>query len=325
MSGIAVYAVVYPAAMRFFGEFWSSLAPQLIEGFELCLSLDGVTEDEVWAVTGPEQRLRLAPVTSGSNGHWPTPAEIRDKDLAGLAKEFYAVVLLDSDDIVLPGRLEAARNALSEHDVYACALEIVGEDARPLQVPDFALDDSELHELNRGALLADVNAFGFSNSAYRSEILRQCLEVPSQTVLMDWLVASRAHLIGASFTFDAVPRMQYRQYGNNTAKVIPPFTADRVLADTRRVIEHYGLLLDAAHGAGRSVTPFERARERADRLIRWFGAPGAASGVTNLMEYVARLNAMPKKTYLWWQHLTLEVPELGYAAGDSEREDTRTV
>jgi hypothetical protein len=320
MSDVAVYAVVHPGVMRFFSDFWNSLQPQLGDGFEAWLSLDGVAADEVLAVTGPTASVRFVEPQAVSSAGPGSPVDIRKWALAKLTADYAAVVLLDCDDVLLPERLEAARRSLEQYDVYACALRIVDESTSPSPVPLFTLSEDEVDRLRHGALLATANPVGFGNSAFRSEVLAACLDVPTDARLMDWLVASRAHLAGASFTFDTAPRMLYRQYGNNTANILPPFTGDRILTDTRRVLDHYRALLTTPHDSVRSVAPFERAWDHVKNFHDWLEAPGH-SPRRNLTEYVERLNALPMRTFLWWQHVALELPGLDFRTDPVSQEE----
>ena len=71
------------------------------------------------------------------------------------------------------------------------------------------------------------NVFGLSNSAFRSDLLRRCLPIPADAVLVDWFLATRAWLMGARMAFDPEVEMDYRQYGGNMARVGPPFDLRR--------------------------------------------------------------------------------------------------
>ena len=96
--------------------------------------------------------------------------------------------------------------------------------------------------------LPRTNAFGLSNTAYRSDVLRACLPIPAAAALVDWYLITMAWLQGARLAFDPTPRMDYRQHGANMARIRSPFTAERVRADTALVREHFRLVLDAPAG-----------------------------------------------------------------------------
>ena len=64
-----------------------------------------------------------------------------------------------------------------------------------------------------------------------------------QLEAVDWYLITRAWLCGALLAFDPVVRMDYRQHGTNLARFRPPFTSDRVRADTDLVRRHFQQML----------------------------------------------------------------------------------
>lgn len=305
-AALAVYTVLYPDALQHLPEYWDSLRTQLGPGFEAYFSLDDVCEAQVRAVVGDHPRVRYLPAAPGA-----TPASLRSDALARLTRAYAGVVLIDADDLPLPGHLAAAARGLETADVHACALHITDFSGQPLPGAVFtlapeqaaALPGAAAPDLADAAWLARVNAFGFGNSAYRSAVLAACLPVPAEAVLVDWLVASRAYLAGASFAFDREPRMLYRQYPDNTAAVLPPFSAARVARDARRVARHHALLLDHPHATVRDVAPFVRARRLSEGFLEWL--EGGAEG-ERAAEYAARLASVARPVWLWWEHVAAE-------------------
>jgi hypothetical protein len=150
------------------------------------------------------------------------------------------VVLVDSDDLLHASRVSEARAALQLNDLSGCALRLVDQQGQDLG-STFALP------LQSGPedVFPRNNVFGLSNSAFRSELLRKCLPIPSEVVLVDWFLATKAWLYGARMVFDPVVRMDYRQHGANMARVRPPFTQHQVIQDTERVRQHFRILLAA--------------------------------------------------------------------------------
>lgn len=298
---LAVYGVVYEAALKFLPEFWRSLAPQLNGGYTLYLSLDEVSPERALDIIGGEVSVNFLPSVPGS-----TPPSIRADALASFIEAHDGVVLLDCDDVLLPGRLDAARAALRDVDVYGCAMTLVDEHGTRLEGATFS---TELPDTDRalGSLLARCNVFGFSNTAYRSKAIVGCLEMDPDVIAMDWLVASRAYLAGATFIFDDTPRMSYRQYDANTAGVLPPFRPSRLLTDARRVADHFGYLLDSPYGMARSAVPFAAARAKAQAFLAWLEAGSDADGdelrESNLAKYHTELSARIYKVYKWWEHV----------------------
>lgn len=140
------------------------------------------------------------------------------------------------------------------------------------------------------------NIFGFSNSAYHSELLTRCLPIPADVLLVDWFVSTRAWLLGARLTFDRVPRMDYRQHRANTARVRFPFSLDQVISDTALVRQHFQRLLPERkvdYLAERYAEVENVARDIEKFHQRIVLHPG------KLVSYVEALNAL-HPTLVWW-------------------------
>jgi hypothetical protein len=210
--------------------------------------------------------------------------------MAEIVQRYSAVVLVDSDDLLHPTRVQAARNDLETWDVSACALRIMDEDGKDLGAIFGPLDGEDLK-----VLLPRYNVFGLSNTTFRSDVLRDCLSLPSLSDLIDWQLATRAWLLGASMHFDATPRMSYRQYSGNVARVLPPFTDEYVLLATRRVMTHYRDLFESeAPLIDRFDGLLETARDRAQEFER-----SIAHSPKMLGSYVGALNQL-RPRYVWW-------------------------
>ena len=160
--------------------------------------------------------------------------------LAQIVETCSGVVLVDSDDVLHASRVAAARADLQASDLAGCALCLVDQQGKDLGLT-FGLPP----QLGPEDVFPRNNVFGFSNSAFRSDLSRRCLPIPADAVLVDWFLATRAWLLGARLAFDRVPRMDYRQHPANTARVRSPFTPDQVISDTELVRQHFQLLLAA--------------------------------------------------------------------------------
>ena len=287
MSGdrLAVYTTVYPGVEPCLADWLRSVDAQSDRDFDLWIGLDTLTPNDVADACG-----------RSCSAHWVrmtdvTPAEIRSRSLQTLVERYPAVVLVDSDDLLHPSRVAGARQMLRHADVGACAVEFLDATGRALGVvlaPPTGADAAEL--------LPRWNVFGFSNTAWRSTTLRQCLPIPAESALIDWLLATRAWAAGATLAFDPAPRMGYRQHPGGMAPVLPPFDEVQILAATGRVLGHYELLLDrgwplpAQH---RRVLERERARVVAfSAAIRRH--PELLPG------YVEALNRLQPVRVWWW-------------------------
>ena len=145
-------------------------------------------------------------------------------------------------------------------------------------------------------ILPRTNAFGLSNTAYRSDVLRACLPIPAAAALVDWYLITMAWLQGARLAFDPTPRMDYRQHGANMARIRSPFTAERVRADTALVREHFRLVLDGLP-AGALPARATQVREAAADVAAF--DQRVVEDAAALSRYVRELNAAPPPL-LWW-------------------------
>jgi len=284
---LAVYTTVYPAVLKYLPEWYRSLRTQTDQDFELWIGLDALSEADIEDSLGCPVEARWVESPAQS-----TPAQVRDLALTRLTAAGCDVILVDSDDVLHPSRVTAARREIQTSDLTACALEFVSQSGQPLG-SEFNFDPT----LQISEILPGNNVFGFSNSVYRCELLERCLPIPKDAILVDWYLATRAWLFGAELSFDHDVRMNYRQYDANTARVRLPFSPDQVLSDTVLVCKHFQLVL--ASGGQEAFLPGRWAKflrvahdiEQFDRYIHQSSA--------NLNTYLEALNAAVKQP-IWW-------------------------
>lgn len=284
ICNLAVYTTVYPGVEEFLDQWYMTLKQQSDMNFDLWIGVDGLLLDDVQGIIGEELPVNWIVASSGA-----TPAEVRQQAISEMLSDYEAVVFVDSDDLLLPTRVVAARNALMQDEVNGCALALVDGDGNDLNVL-FRPRDAVTAVAN----LPRTNVFGLSNSAYRVEVLKRCLPIPSECVLVDWFLASLAWGMGASIDFDIVPHMKYRQHGQNIAGFLPPFTSQRILRAAEMVLVHYNCVLS------RSTDLFTdrccEIQEAAERVKVFFEAIQVDSILTR---YVDALNKMKIET-VWW-------------------------
>jgi len=284
---LGVYTTVYPAVVRYLKEWYSSVQCQTDTDFELWIGLDSLTRAEVERAIGQRISARWVEAPGPT-----TPGSIRDLALRQMTTAGCDVVLVDSDDLLHPSRVAAAREALRTSDLAGCALEIVDGDGQSLGA-EFNLDPAILpsHVLPRN------NVFGFSNSAYRCELLERALPIPRDAVLVDWFIATRAWLFGAELSFDRKVRMKYRQYAANTARLRLTFWPDQILSDSALVRRHFQLVLASSGqehflpGRWTQFLSVARDIEQFERYIK--------QSPENLKTYLDSLNRAVKQP-IWW-------------------------
>jgi hypothetical protein len=284
---MAVYTTIYPGVEMYLPDWYRSVRDQSDQDFQLWIGLDGIEAGAVETAIGTHLDAVWVASEPGN-----TPALIRQRSLAQIVEDFDAVVLVDSDDILHPTRVAAARAALQTSELTACALRLVDQDRQDLgtilTLPKRAVPDN---------ILPRNNVFGFSNSAYRSELLRRCLPVPTGIALVDWFLATKAWLMGARLAFDPVVRMEYRQHGANMAPIRFPFDANQVIRDTKKVREHYCLLQALRM---ENVRPDRWAQvQEAAKDVQLFSEQ-VASQPTKLETYVRNLNSLEPEVVWWW-------------------------
>lgn len=230
---LALYTTIYPAVLPFLPAWVRSVEAQTDSDFEVWIGVDALAPEEVEG--HPVAALKP---------HWvmaqpgDTPTGVRQRAIEKLIPGYDAVIFVDSDDVLHPSRVAAARASLKNADVGACALRLVDEAGTHLGAALTLAPDETPDEV-----LPRTNSFGLSNTVYRTDVLQACLPAPAETVALDWLLVTRAWLRGACLAFDRTPRMDYRQHGQNIASVLPPFTPAKVIYHTAVVQAHFQAML----------------------------------------------------------------------------------
>jgi hypothetical protein len=229
---VCLYTTIYPQAKAFLHDWYRSVSRQTDCDFQLWIGLDAIGVEEVVDIVGNDVDATWVCAEPGD-----TPAQVRQRALAKIVDHCDGVILVDSDDILHETRVAAARAGLQRGDLVGCALNLVTQTGEPMRItmglPSAVPVDS---------VLPRHNIFGLSNSAFRTELLRQCLPIPQEVALVDWFLATRAWLCEARLIFDHTPRMDYRQHEQNMTQVRPPFTEVQIKRDTCRVLRHMAIV-----------------------------------------------------------------------------------
>jgi hypothetical protein len=295
----ALYTTFYPAAKPYLQTWADSVAAQSDKNIDLWIAVDNVETNDL--------------VLPDIKTHWlhahpdDTPASLRQRAFEEMIQAYDAVIFVDSDDVLLPERVAVAKDYLKSFDVYGCALKLIDTDGR---------DTGQVFSSPRTDwvnLLSQYNIFGLSNTAYRTDTLASCLPFSNDTVMVDWLLITRALENNAHLYFDQTPHMLYRQYPDNTAKVLPPYSEEQIVRATHLVLGHFrglevGLLLGEGqpHEADPTFTSpplsfpksFRENLNQRQQEVTHFAASIADSNV--LARYTKALNAL-KPVFLWWE------------------------
>ena len=262
--------------------FLSSVTAQTDTDFDLWLGID-VAPEALGSASGLLENATFVVAEPGD-----TPASLRGRAWAQLVNLYDAVIFVDSDDVLYPERVAAAKKQLEASDVGGCALDLIAENGAPLGITFQAPLEHDWAEL-----LPRLNVFGLSNTAYRCEVLAKTLPLPRDVAVVDWLVVTRAYLAGARLGFDAAPKMAYRQYRSNTAQVLPPFTPEGILRATAHVLTHLQYVLQEPP----SKESFKTSLEQRFAEVQRFSERIRGDVLTT---YTRELNARTQPVYLWW-------------------------
>jgi hypothetical protein len=243
----------------------------------------------------PESILRAIGESIEANwilaGKEDTPARIRRRAMEQIAQDYYpAVVFVDSDDLLNPKRVEAARKGLADCDVYGCAMSLISKDGKDLGMVFRPAENAGPEQI-----LPQYNVMGLSNTAWQTDILRECIHFPADCVLVDWFMVTYAWGLGARLWFDDTCLMKYRQHDSNIAQVLPPFTREYTIRATDQVLKHFKLVLDA----GSSLLPERLSKlEKASDRVKVFKS-SVVDKPHVLDRYVDELNKLPVE-FIWW-------------------------
>lgn len=283
---IGVYTTVYPGVEPYLLDWYRSLRQQTDQEFQLWIGLDMIGRESIQTLLGGDLKAQWVVAPSGA-----TIAEVRQQALDRIVESCSAVILVDSDDVLHPTRVAAARAGLENSELFGCALDLIDQQGK-----DLGATLSLPPKLGPMDIFPRNNVFGFSNSAFRSDLLKRCLPIPASSVLVDWFLSTRAWLLGAEMAFDREPRMCYRQHSNNTARIRFPFGPDQVTSDTALVRQHFQLVLAQPRRdfqADRTAA-LQSAREEVETFRRYITLHAG-----RLDDYVQALNKLNPDP-LWW-------------------------
>ncbi len=281
----ALYTTVHPQAKRFLRTWYESVRAQADGSFDLWFGVDGLSRADVVSCLGEEPRANWVMAGSGDSG-----ASVRLQAMERMVECYDTIIFVDSDDVMIPSRVAAARQALLSHDVVGCALRVIDQEGLETGAAFAPEPDWRPRQL-----LARYNIFGLSNTAYRADVLRRCLPFSRDCILIDWFLVTRSWLAGADLWFDQVPGMLYRQHELNTARILPPFRTRDIIEATERVLGHYDFILpfvqDGIPCDGAALRAAQQEIAEFDRAMR--------DSPARLDAYTRSINDLPPR-YVWW-------------------------
>ena len=286
VRSLAIGTAFYPGVEPFLEAWYQSIQHQTDREVQLWIALDVLDVRAAIDAMGGDPKATWVLAQPGD-----TPAQVRQRLLERIIKACDGVVLVDSDDILHPNRVAAARAALQHSDLVGCALRLVDADGR-----DSGFTLSLPANTKPEEVLPRHNVYGLSNTAWRTDLMALCLPIPDTVEIVDWFLATKAWLYGAKLSFDAAIGMDYRQHGGNMAQVRAPFSREQVVRDTERVLHHYRLVR-AAPPSGAIAVRRMQIDEVARDVERFRTAVLASENL--LSQYLDALDALDPAP-LWW-------------------------
>lgn len=292
MSKNVLYTTIYPGVEQFLSDWYDSVLSQDTSDFDLYIGLDKIAKNIV-----PDSITDKYRVTFIEAGKEDTPITLRNMAMEQMTKRYDAIVFTDSDDLLESTRISSALSELNQADINGCALGLVDGGGNDLDVY-FGLTEDE----DPDVVLPRYNFLGLSNSAWRADALRACIPAPPECIAMDWFLSTSGWCRGLRISFDRKIKMRYRQYGANTACVVPLFTPEQIIKATNIVCTHYRLMEKNVPVPARKRAILEDAAARVNLF-----KTNIDSSRLMLEAYVTALNQMPALR-LWW--LTVAHPQL---------------
>ncbi len=284
-KSIALFTTVYPEGEKFLAEFFTSVNNQTDKNFDLWIGLDRFRERDLDQYLHENLSVKCIELKQGESN-----ISLRQRAIEQMIEHYPGIIFVDSDDILTPFRVLTARASLQRFDVYGCAMKIIDESGKDLEI-SFQLPNG----CDIDSILPRFNIFGMSNTCYSAKILHKCMPFPEDCILFDWLLATRAWGQDARMFFDRSEQMKYRQHSLNIARVLPPFTLEQIQKSTILVIQHYKHILNTIPGV---VGAKRILIENAQQYVETFNQVINQSPEI-LQEYVRQLNRLPPH-HIWW-------------------------
>lgn len=232
-NSVALFSTLYPEGTQFLPDWYHSLLAQTDSSFDIWIGCDRISVSDAEKAMG-----ETLPATWVIKEENESAIHLRERMVREIVKDYSMVIFVDSDDILMATRVEAAREALQSYDMYGCSMTLIDEGGVSLDRQFHPPENYDVSEL-----MVRNNIFGLSNTAYRTDVLEKCLPFPDNCILLDWFIATKALNSSANPYFDKEVRMLYRQHSLNTARVLPPFSREQILLSIKRVLDHYRCVL----------------------------------------------------------------------------------
>lgn len=285
---LALYSTIYPGVEPFLNGWVASVKNQTDADIDIFIGVDGFTPEDIRGLLG-----NVLPATFLYAEPSSTPVGLRRACLEKFISDYDGIVFVDSDDILEASRVAFARAYLSMYDVVGSTMSLVNSNGDDLGI----YFGRRLSGFNDADVLLH-NIFGLSNTAYRTAVIKDCLDFPQSCELLDWYFITKAWCLDAAIYFDAVSRMKYRRYNDNSVNLCPPFSIKTLINSSRRVLNHLNDFLSTKGLYNQKKINRLVDRKREVELFLSF----LLSDAEFRKKYLEKINEPSKELY-WWSYV----------------------
>lgn len=208
MNDTAILTFTHPLIEPYFEDFLESCDKQTNKEFDLTIVNDGLSSLEAMIKNHPMLNVSIKDY-KGS---------ISENRLYGLnlakQKGYKYIILADSDDFFSDNRVQKTKEILSQHEIVANEFDLVNINGKKI--------DSQYitHRLSNNSIIdfefiKSKNILGFSNSAFRTNLLPENIEIPKDINVIDWFFYTILLYAGHKAVFSNEMTTYYRQYSEN--------------------------------------------------------------------------------------------------------------
>ena len=287
---LALYTTIHPGTRPYLRDWYASVQAQSDQEFEIWVGLHGMTIPKARNAMGAERdEINWVSVQDDA-----TPAQVRIKAWEAIVPMTQAIIMVDADDVLHPSRVHQARHQITTCDVAACRVRLVDQGGASI---GYRLPPEGYERVSD--VLPSHNAFGLTNTTYRTGLLSSILDGISGSALLDWEMATWAWLMEADMEINDGVQMDYRQHPESTLALIPPYTTEDIYRATEAVLSHFDAVVaqlpnkPTALNLGR-VHLLYSAQERVENF-----AQRIVEESVHLKKYLKQLNRCDPLP-LWW-------------------------
>lgn len=211
MSRTAVFSVIFPSNLPFFGAFLDSLARQRDNSFDLFLLSDNVPDIEQHV----KAYRTVFPIhCQNVRG---SIAAIRKAGFSEISRRGYEyIIFADTDDLLGEYRIEKAVRALQKVSLAVSDLTSIDAEGNIVQESFWAKRIEDQFIFSRD-FINTFNVVGLGNTAIRGDLVKD-IDLPDDLITIDWFWFYRL-MESHSAMFLHQGGCYYRQHDRNTVGV----------------------------------------------------------------------------------------------------------